>query len=199
MKITKLASLLLLGLLLAGRPSQAQLWQPAKPLSADYLTWSARRRLQASDFQFRARAHSNLKGCVGNFGLLTRGNTLELLSKKCNALVQNVLYRAGSYLDSADQRTVALQLLYLQTLWDIDEVAARRLRQTLRGSAKRTLLWGRPDLNDPMQAAYEAASKRQLQYTDETNYGLYLDKQAEWEKRLATELAELQAYALPEE
>lgn len=187
----------LLALLLAGGPARAQ-WQPTAPLSADYLTWSARRRLQASDFQFRARAHSNLHGCVGNFGLLTRGNGLDLLGKKGNAVVQNVLYRAGSYLDSASQPAVALQLVYLQTLWDIDEVAARRLRQALRGSAKRALLWGRAPGPDPMQTAYEAASKRQLQYADETNYGLFLDKQAEWEKRLAAELAELQAYALPE-
>lgn len=198
MKFRASAWLLLVAGLLIGLPGRAQLWQPAKPLSADYLTWSASRRLQASDFQFRARARSNLKGCIGNFGLLMNGNTLDLLSKKGNAVVQNVLYRAGSYLDSADQPAVALQLRYLQTLWDIDEVAARRLRQELRATAKRTLLWGRPNLNDPFQAAYETASKRQLQYADETNYGLYLDKQADWEKRLAAELAELQAYALPE-
>jgi len=189
--------LFLFWLLLATFQSVAQL-RPVKPLSADYLAWSATRRLQASDFQLRVRARNNLAGSVGNFGFLMRGSNLDLLSKKGNEVVQNVLYRAGSYLDSSSQAAPALQLRYLQTLWDINEVAARRLRQDLRGAAKRIIMWGKPDPNDLVQTAYETASKRQLQYTDETNYGLYLDKQAGWEALLAKELAELKDFAVPD-
>ncbi|WP_375418797.1 hypothetical protein [uncultured Hymenobacter sp.] len=42
------------------------------------------------------------------------------------------------------------------------------------------------------------ASKRHIQYDDETKYGSFLDKQAAWEKQLATELAELAAFAVPD-
>ncbi len=190
--------LFLFWLLVTSFQGVAQLWQPTKPLSADYLAWSATRRLQASDFRLRVRARNNLAGSVGNFGLLMQGSNLDLLSKKGNAVVQNVLYRAGSYLDSTSQTTMGLQLRYLQTLWDINEVAARRLRQELRSSAKRLILWGKPNPNDLIQTAYETASKRQIQYADETNYSLYLDKQAGWEALLAKELAELNEFALPD-
>ena len=190
--------LFLFFLLFAGLPGAAQLWQPVKPLSADYRAWSAPRRLQASDFQLRVRAHNNLAGSVGNFGFLMRGSNLDLLGRKGNEVVQNVLYRAGSYLDSSSQTATALQLRYLQTLWDINEVAARRLRQELRASARRIILWGKPNPNDLIQTAYEAASKRQIQYADETNYGLYVDKQTGWELLINKELAELKDFALPD-
>jgi hypothetical protein len=86
----------------------------------------------------------------------------------------------------------------LQTLWDIDEVAARQLRQQLRASAKRILLLGKPDMNDLFREAYDAATKRQAQYADETNYGLYVDKQENWERTIAAELAALQPFTVPD-
>ncbi len=188
--------LFLFFLLLSGLPGTAQPGQLGKPLPAGYQAWSATRRLQASDFQLRVRKRNNLAGSVGNFGLLMRGNNLDFLSKKGNEVVQNVLYRAGSYLDSSSQTATGLQLRYLQTLWDINEVAARRLRQELRSSAKHIILWGKPNPDDLIQPAYETASKRQIQYADETNYGLYVDKQAGWEALLLKELGELKDFAL---
>ena len=86
----------------------------------------------------------------------------------------------------------------MQTLWDINEVAARRLRQQLRANAKRIILVGKPDVNDLFRVAYEAANQQQIQYADETKYGLFLDKQEAWEKQLAAELAELSAFAVPD-
>ena len=185
-------------LLLSGVPGEAQIWKPTKSLSADYLKWSAQRRLRVSDFQLKVRPNNNLNGCVGNFGLLMNGNNYDLLGRRANGVVQNVLYRAGSYVDSSDQINTSLQIRYLQTLWDINEVAARRLRQELRISAKRIILIGKPDVNDLFSAAYESASKRHIQYADETKYGLFVDKQAEWENQLATELAALAAFAVPD-
>jgi hypothetical protein len=185
-------------LLLLSIPGVAQFGQPKKPLSSDYLQWSASRRLQANDFQLKVRPRNNLNGSVGNFGLLMNGNNYDLLSKRANGVVQNVLYRAGSYLDSSNQLNTSIQLRYLQTLWDINEVAARQLRQELRNSAKRIILVGKPNTNDLFQSAYEAASKRQIQYADETNYGLFVDKQENWERQLADELKALAPYAIPD-
>jgi hypothetical protein len=171
--------------------------QPGKPLPAGYLQWSPTRRLQANDFQLRLRRHNNLAGSVANLGMEMKGNLYDLLGKKANGVVQNVFNTQGSYLDSSSQEGIELQIRYLQTQWDINEVAARRLRQELKADAKRMLLVGKPDIDDVIRAAYETAHKRQIQYADETKYGLFVDKQEEWERRLKTELAELNAFAVP--
>ena len=172
--------------------------QTGKPLPADYLQWHASKKLQVADFQLKIRRGNNLKQSFANFGLQMDGRVADLLGKRANQLVQNVFYRAGSYLDSTSQLGLDLQLRYLQTLWDIDEVAARQLRQHLRASAKRILFLGKPDVNDLFREAYEGATKRQAQYADETNYGLYIDKQENWERTIAAELAALQAFAVPD-
>ena len=187
--------LLLFLVLLSGFSSFAQV---GKPLPAGYLHWSATRRLQTSDFRLRIRQQNNLGQSVGNLGLEVNGNAYDLLGKKANQVVQNVFNTTGSYLDSTDQTGVELQLRYLQTLWDVNEVAARRLRQELKAGARRMILVGKPDMNDLIRGAYEAAHKRQIQYADETKYGLFVDKQMAWEKQLAEELAALAAFALPD-
>lgn len=172
--------------------------QPGKPLPPGYLQWSASRRLQAGDFQLRVRPRNNLHQSIGNLGFQMSGSVGDLLGKKANRVVQNLFQSSGSYLDSADQAGTEVQLRYMQTLWDIHEVAARRLRQELRASAKRILFVGKPDMDDILRAASEAVHNRQIQYADETKYGLFLDRQADWEKQLASELAELTAFAVPD-
>jgi hypothetical protein len=191
----RLRYIILLRLLVLAGSAHAQL---GKPLPADYLQWSASKRLQVSDFKLKMRKDNNLNQSFGHFGLQMNGRVGDLLGNRGNLMVQNVFYRAGSYMDSTSQLGLELQLRYLQTLWNIDEVAARQLRQQLRASAKRILLLGKPDMNDLFREAYEAATKRQAQYADETNYGLYVDKQENWERTIAAELAALQPFAVPD-
>ncbi|WP_310394457.1 hypothetical protein [Hymenobacter sp.] len=191
--ITRYALLLLW--LLAGFQSSAQFWQPAKVLSADYLLWSPVRRLKAQDFQLKVRPRNNLSQSFASFGVQLSGNNMDLLGKNANHVVQNYVHRPGSYLDPADTLSTSLQLRYLQTEWDIYEIAARRLRQQLRGAATRIILWGKPDASELLRTTFEAASQRVIQYSDETKYGLFLDKQLEWERQIASELAELADFA----
>jgi hypothetical protein len=193
--VLRIHYIILICLLALGSQAKAQI---GKPLPPDYRNWSATKRLQASDFQLRIRPRNNLNQSFGHFGLQMNGRVGDLFGKKGNQLVQNVFYRAGSYLDSASQLGMEMQIRYLQTLWDIDEVAARQLRQQLRASAKRIVLLGKPDINDSFREAFEAATKRQAQYADETNYGLFVDKQENWERTIAAELAALQAFAVPD-
>ena len=187
--------LLIAGFLLLGFVGLAQ---PGKPLPAGYLPWSATRRLQVSDFRLRLRQQNNLTQSVADLGMEVNGNVYDLMGKRANRVVLNVFNTTGSYLDSADAASIERQLRYLQTQWDINEVAARRLRQELRASAKRILLIGKPDLNDLIRVGYETAHQRQIQYADETKYGLFVDKQETWEKQLAEELAALAAFAIPD-
>ena len=186
---------LLISLLWLSLPGFAQV---RKPLPPGYLQWSATHRLQPADFQFRLRPQNNLTQSVGSMGLQMDGIVGDLFGKRANRVVQNVFHSAGSYLDSTDQTAVALQIRYIQTLWDINEVAARHLRQELRAGAKRMLLIGKPNIDDLFRTAYENANKRQIQYADETKYGLFLDKQAAWERLLTNELAELAPFAVPD-
>ena len=186
--------LLIICTLLLGNASRAQ---PGKPLPAGYLQWSPTRHLQANDFQLRIRPRNNLNQSVGNLGLQVDGNVYDLFGKRANQVVQNVFNSSGSYLDSTDRPGTELQLRYMQTLWDINEVAARHLRQELRAGAKRMLWVGKPSMDDLIRLAYEAANKRQIQYADETKYGHFVDKQEDWQKQLAKELAELAAFAVP--
>ena len=186
--------LLIICTLLLGNASRAQ---PGKPLPAGYLQWSPTRHLQANDFQLRIRPRNNLNQSVGNLGLQVDGNVYDLFGKRANQVVQNVFNSSGSYLDSTDRPGTELQLRYMQTLWDINEVAARHLRQELRAGAKRMLWVGKPSMDDLIRLAYEAANKRQIQYADETKYGPFVDKQEDWQNQLAKELAELTAFAVP--
>jgi hypothetical protein len=186
---------LLLLLLVSGFRGQAQLWQPVRPLSADYLLWSPTRRLQPSDFQAKVRPQNNLNQSFAFFGIQMQGLNMELLGRGANHMVQNFFQHSASYLDPADTLHAALELRYMQTQWDIYEVASRRLRQQLRASAKRIILLGKPDANELFRTAYDEANKRVIQYADETKYGLFLDKQQEWERQLASELAALADFA----
>ena len=186
--------LLILCTLLLGNASRAQ---PGKPLPAGYLQWSPTRHLQANDFQLRIRPRNNLNQSVGNLGLQVDGSVYDLFGKRANQVVQNVFNSSGSYLDSTDRPGTELQLRYMQTLWDINEVAARHLRQELRAGAKRMRWVGKPSMDDLIRLAYEAANKRQIQYADETKYGHFVDKQEDWQNQLAKELAELTAFAVP--
>ncbi|WP_157886733.1 hypothetical protein [Hymenobacter sp. PAMC 26628] len=172
--------------------------QSQKPLPPGYLQWSATRRLQASDFQLRVRPQNNLNQGVGNLGIEINRGIADLFGKSANRTVQNLFQRTGSYLDSTDRLGTACQIRYMQMLWDINEVAARRLRQQLRANAKRIILMGKPDVNDLFRATYESANQRQIQYADETKYGLFLDKQKAWKKQIENELLELSAFAIPD-
>ncbi|OGX90240.1 hypothetical protein BEN49_07265 [Hymenobacter coccineus] len=135
---------------------------------------------------------------MGNLGIEINRGIADLFGKNANRTVQNLFQRTGSYLDSTDRMSTACQVRYMQTLWDINEVAARRLRQQLRANAKRIILIGKPDVNDLLRVTWEAANQRHIQYADETKYGLFLDKQAGWEKQLTAELAELATFAVPD-
>ncbi|MDO7850372.1 hypothetical protein [Hymenobacter convexus] len=141
------------------------------------------------------RPQNNLNQSFAFFGIRMQGLNMDLLGKGANHMVQNFFQHSVSYLDPADTLHTALELRYMQTQWDIYEVAARRLRQQLRASAKRIILLGKPDANELFQTAYDEANKRVIQYADETKYGLFLDKQLEWERQLASELTVLADFA----
>jgi hypothetical protein len=185
-----LYSFLLLWLLVAA-PALGQ--RPAP--DADYLNWSATRRLTAADFQMKPQSSQNLNGSMAMFSYSLDGNIGQLLGKRANDIVRARMLRTASWLDTA---TATQQLRYQQTLFDIEELYTRRFRQQARANARRILLVGKPDINALLDAEMKAAQLRQATYAEETNYGVIPEKQAAWEQQIFAELQQLQDYQATE-
>ena len=60
------------------------------------------------------------------------------------------------------------------------------------------LLIGKPTMDELAKELLKEAELRQVQYADETNYARFLEKQAEWARKIQQELQELQAYQVSE-
>ena len=183
-----LAALLLF---LSVAPVRAQ--QTAIP-DTDYLLWSATRRLTAADFQMPLKPHVNLRGSSAAFGFGMHGSPYDLLSKRGNNIVVNRMLRTASWLDTNNPDQVAPQVLFQQTLFDIQEIYVRRFRQQARANAKKIVLIGKPDVNELMEEQLKACQQRQAEYAEATDYGSLLGTQAVWESQIQKELQELQAY-----
>jgi hypothetical protein len=173
-------------------PTHAQRAAP----DADYLNWSATRRLTAADFRMKPQSSQNLNGSMAMFSYSLDGSVGQLLGKKANDIVRARMLRTASWLDTT---TAAQQLRYQQTLFDIEELYVRRFRQQARANARRILLVGKPDLNTLLDAEMKYAQLRQAGYAEATNYGTIPEKQAAWEQQILAELQALQAYQATEQ
>ncbi len=107
--------LLALGLILLACPVQAQKAAPA----ADYLAWSATRRLTAADFQLPLKSHNNLRGGSAAFSFSMDGRVGDLFGKHSNDIIVNRMLCTASWLDTTNRAAIAQQLLFQQTLFDI--------------------------------------------------------------------------------
>ncbi|HEX8425599.1 hypothetical protein [Hymenobacter sp.] len=161
---------------------------------ADYLQWSATRRLTAADFQMPLKPHNNLKGSNAAFSFSMDGRIYDLFSKHSNDIVFNQMLRSASWVDTNNPADVAQQVLFQQTLFDIQEIYVRRFRQQARAGAKKMLLIGKPDINELLNELMKASQVRQAEYADETDYGTLPGTQAVWEAKIQEELQALQAY-----
>ncbi|SHI36394.1 hypothetical protein SAMN02745146_0655 [Hymenobacter daecheongensis DSM 21074] len=185
--------LLFLLLALVTLPAQAQLTAAA---TADYLPWSATRRLTAADFRLALRANTNMRGSSAVFQFGMEGNAYDLLGKRGNAVVHNNMFRSASWLDTTEVSEVSRSLRYQQTLFDIQEIYARRLRQQGRANAWKIIMVGKPDLQELSAQLLKEDQQRQVKYTEETAYGTIEQAQEAWERQILKELQELQAFQL---
>ena len=168
---------LLAGLLLTLPPARAQAPVP----------WSARHPLTAQDFQQKLKPGATPQAA---FQLTTETRT-NLYSHQKRTLVRNQLLSAQSSLSPT--QSVARQLRLQQTLFNITEIYARRLRQRLQTDPPAPT-----SKTDPAAPFVAAAAKRRQRYRGETQNGTLVAKQAQWEQTIRRELAGLQAFALPE-
>ncbi|TGE27563.1 hypothetical protein [Hymenobacter metallicola] len=183
--------LLLTSIALAAPAARAQ--QVANA-DADFLEWSATRRITAADFQLKLQPHSNLRGSNASLHCSLNGPVFELLGKGGNKIFHNQMLRSASWLDTTNRADIPQQIRFQQTLFDIQEIYLRRLRQQARASARKMVLLGKPDINELLAGQMKECQLRQVRYTEETNYATLPDKQAAWEQQIRAELQELQAF-----
>ncbi|KAA9333169.1 hypothetical protein F0P96_09320 [Hymenobacter busanensis] len=170
----------------------------AKRLDSDYAYWSATRRLQLSDFGLQVKPGNYLNGSNAMFGFEMHGNVYDLFGKQANNVIRNRMLRTASWVDTTSRTDVAAQIRFHQTLFDIQEVYCRRLRQQIRASATKILLFGKPDINELFNEQMKDSQQRQALYVNETNYGTLSVEQATWEKQIMLELQNLQAFQASE-
>ena len=168
---------LLAYLLLAFFPTHAQSPVP----------WSAQHPLTAQDFQQKLKPGTTPQAA---FQLTTETRT-NLYTHQKRTLVRNQLLSAQSSLSPTQD--VAQQLRLQQTLFNITEIYARRLRQHLQTDPPAPT-----SKTDPAAPYVAAAAKRRQRYRGETQNGTLAARQTQWEKTIRRELAGLQAFALPE-
>ncbi|UOQ66409.1 hypothetical protein [Hymenobacter volaticus] len=160
----------------------------------EYLRWSATRRLCAADFQMPLKPHNNLKGSNAAFSFSMDGHTYDLLGKRSNDIIVNQMLRTASWIDTNNPAAIEQQILFHQTLFDIQEIYVRRLRQQARAGVKKMILIGKPDINDLVNQQMKASQIRQAEYAEETDYGTLPGTQAVWEAKIQQELQALEAY-----
>jgi hypothetical protein len=160
-------------------------------LSPDRLLWSSTRRLQASDFHIIAKPGT---GGQAQYQYDYDGRVTQFMGKRGNnQLVRNVLLSSASSIDTTGN--VADFLRFEQTLFDIQEVYIRRLRQTVRANAFRVLMVGTQQLRIEEDKLTVEAAKRRTAYGEETNFGTLPEKQVEWEATIQNELDALKEFS----
>lgn len=159
--------------------------------ATDFVPWSATRRLTVQDFGVKLKKES-----IGQaeFQLTTETRT-NLYTKQKRTIVRNGLVRSKSGINPA--HNVAQQLRFQQTLFDITEIYARKLRQLLPATPTDTPT-PTAQKTDPAAQMIAAAAKRRQQYRLETANSTLAAKQAQWEKTIRKELTALREFALPE-
>jgi len=160
----------------------------AQTATTDVVPWSAKHHLTAQDFGVKLK-----KETVGKaeFQLTTETRT-NLYTKQKRTIVRNNLVHDKSSINPA--HNVAQQLRFQQTLFDITEIYARRLRQLMPATATAPTT----AKTDPAAQMIAAAAKRRQRYRLETANSTLAAKQAQWKKTIQKELTALSAFALPE-
>ena len=126
------------------------------------------------------------------FSLDYEARGINLFTKNFNKKVRNYLITSASWIDTT--ANVAHSLRYQQTLFDISEVYARKMRKALKENKSRILKAATvvEEVNTQYMTEF---SKRRIAYDSETAFGADQAKQKEWEAQLQKELDELKDYA----
>ena len=158
----------------------------------NYIFWSKERRLNQNDFHIKA-AHvaSSYSYAQYNFDYKINGALLGL-PKDYKKKIRNYFIKSASWIDTTFDVTTSIK--YQQTLFDLAEIYVREFRKLIYANRKK-ITWGKLKIDELNAEAMTAFSNRRVKYDMDTNFGMFTDKQKEWEILIANELNKLKDFA----
>lgn len=161
-----------------------------QPALAQRIDWSEDYSLQPSDFKATApntgSAQTIMPHCVIEYSLM---NYELIFSKNFNKNVSCYFLSTSSWLDSGNSTNKLLS--FAQVIFDINELAARKIRKRfLENKKKLNLEYNHQIYTEVMQ---EITGIESL-YAKETNFGNNEEEQKKWEQKIDYMLAEYESY-----
>ena len=159
--------------------------------SQDHILWHESRKLTINDFAIKNSLTAG-SGSFAQFSMNYQLKGFDVFTKNFNKKVENRMIGSASWLDTTSN--VSQALLYQQTLFDLSEIYTRKFRKALKEERKRLIknLKLAEDLNDNIMTEF---SKRRLEYSQDTNFGLDSTRQMLWQNSIKSELSDLAQFA----
>lgn len=153
--------------------------------------WSQSRKLTIDDFGIKTRNNeTNLS--FGQFSVDYQVGGFDFMTKNFNKKVRNYLIKSASTIDTTADVSVSLR--YQQTLFDLCEIYTRQFRKALKENRKK-IASGTQFIEALNQKAMTDFANRRVLYDRETNFGLILEKQTQWETIIFQELNQLSEFS----
>lgn len=159
--------------------------------TTNHLQWSATRKLTVEDFLIKTKSLETTSS-FAQFSFDFQVNGFDFMTKNFNKKVKNYIIKSASWIDTTVN--VSQVLVYQQTLFDLSEIYARKLRKALRENRKKIANGTQivKELNDTIMTSF---AERRVSYDRETNFGADWIRQKEWEVQIQKELLELNDFA----
>ena len=157
----------------------------------DLILWTKDYKLQWTDFM--GKPSGNLKAMTWS--------TITFETKKVDAtgitllindyFIKNQSWRQKDFTDD-------FVLQHEQTHFDITEVYTRKLRKKLNGLKYKDVKKAMPEIQKIYNEMFSESRVYQKKYDEETKHSINKDEQIKWNKKIANELQDLEAYTNPE-
>jgi len=155
----------------------------------DQIEWSESYTLKKEDFKATAPNTGDVQSIYPYCGVGYRALNFQLLFSNLNPVVSNSFYPDASWIDEGNDTEVLLR--YAQTSWDINELAARKLRQKMHENRKRL---GMATIERYLQQIVAHNTKIMSQYSKESKFARDSIMQQKWEQKVDSLLLVYAAY-----
>ncbi len=155
----------------------------------DKISWTKEYKLTWSDFKGKPNKSSkNFAATDSGFGFKTGTITKD----SCTIIVENNFFKKSSWVkkDKGSNKLLAHE----QCHFDITEVCTRKARKTL-SLVKFDFKTIQKTLDEIFKNEHSDWIKMQTLYDKETEHSIAIEKQQEWEKKVAKKLNELKNYS----
>ncbi|MEM7512716.1 MAG: hypothetical protein AAF388_17405 [Bacteroidota bacterium] len=153
------------------------------------IEWSEEYKLQASDFRAPAPNTGTRQTIQPVTHIDYEFPTKMFQFKNSNSVIANNFKPLNSWLDEGPHTEHLLR--YAQTIFDLSEISARKLRKKFHENRMRVLTGKIDEYYNEMSEEMTALVSR---YAKETDFGDNLEKQAEWEVYIQETLTEYADY-----